>query len=78
MARGWQVKTLEDLARLRKERRAVIGLDPSSVTKPLPAAIVLNMPGSVILSRIYFGLYVYEKPKAKEEPDGTVASETGL
>lgn len=52
-----QVTTLERIAELAKERRAII----SNLGVRMPAAFVIGMPGKRILEFIKSGIYVYEK-----------------
>ena len=59
-----RVETLAQLKELAViQHKAVIC--PTSVVynRPIPAAVIINMQGSIILNLFIQGLYVYEKPK---------------
>lgn len=58
--RGQQIKTLEDLAAARDQKRAVIG-EAYPVSHHLPAVVVMNMPATVVYEFIKVGLYIYKK-----------------
>lgn len=58
MSEREQVTTLERIAQLAKERRALISRNGNT---RLPAAVFMQMSGVTILKFINFGLYVYEK-----------------
>lgn len=62
-----QVTSLARLIELAKERRA-INISISRIVgfrKPMPAAFIVNMQGTMIQRMIDFGMYVYE-PKGKK------------
>jgi hypothetical protein len=56
---GGKVCNLFELQNLAKSRYALIC--PSFMHKPIPAVVVLNMPGTIILRYIEAGLYIYIK-----------------
>lgn len=58
---GKQIKTLEELNTAAKNRQAVISVIFDKFSRPMPAAVLLNMSGNTILCRIRLGVYVYEK-----------------
>ena len=58
-----QIKTLEDLNTAAKNRQSVISVIFDKFSRPMPAAVFLNMSGNTILCRIRMGVYVYEKHK---------------
>ena len=58
--RGRQIATVEDVQALALEHRSVC-MDAEG-QRPMPAAVVVNMPAAVVLSRLARGLYVYERP----------------
>ena len=55
-----QINTLEDLNTAAKNRQSVVF---DTFSRPMPAAVFLNMSGSTILGLINSGVYIYEKPK---------------
>lgn len=64
--KGPRINTVEDLAHVAKQRRSVVrGCDPHS---PMPAAVMLNMQGRVILQVIKGGLFVYERAERRKWP----------
>ena len=63
-----QIKTIEDLAKLSDNRKAVI--IPGTVwDKPKPASVILHLPGMIILNLLKKGIYLYT-PKNKEDKNG--------
>ena len=61
--KGKRVRTLKGLAALVRKRKAVVG-NAVWCRRYIPAAMVINMPGSVILVGIRAGMWEYRK---KEE-----------
>ena len=59
-----QIKTLEDVNTAAKNRQSVV-FGCGSFSRPMPAAVFLNMAGITILCRIHLGVYIYEKPKKR-------------
>ncbi len=73
MARGKQIKTLEELHDAAFLRRAVYvpGCHPWS--KRIPAAFMINQIGGTLYSLFSLGMFIYEKPEAaQKEPPLTV------
>jgi len=66
--RGKPVTSLEELEAARLDHRSVIGEVWNR--RPMPAAVLMNMSGTVILRRLRRGLWIYEKPK-RRDPFGT-------
>lgn len=58
-----QIKTLHQLAKAAENRKAVISGGWYLPMKPMPAAVLINMTGSVILKVLNNGLYIYERNK---------------
>lgn len=59
-----QIKTLDQLDKCAHDRKAVAIKEPYGLcSKPMPAIFLMNMNGSIILSRIRAGLFVYKSPK---------------
>lgn len=55
--------TLQELAEAAKARKAVVCDGQPCYGKPKPAAVVFNMPGSVLI-RALPQLRIYDKPEA--------------
>ena len=61
-----RIRTVERLADAAIQRRAVV--IPGTVwEKPKPAAVILYLPGEVILRLMDRGIYLYTSPKKKED-----------
>lgn len=61
-----KIQTLKQIERLANERRSVIRVFRDGTPfdyRPIPAAIMLGMPGKVICGMIRFGLATYTPPK---------------
>lgn len=62
-----RIRTLGQLWIAAKDKKAVVThsdaalFEPPYFTKPMPAMFMMNMAGSIILSRINAGLFIYEK-----------------
>jgi hypothetical protein len=64
----WRIETLAQLDVARGKRQAVWCPFPSGyggLKKPLPAAVVMNMSGKIILRAIISGLIIYTKQNGK-------------
>jgi len=59
-----QITTLEELNTAAKNRQSVV-FGWGTLSRPMPAAVFLNMAGVTILCRIHLGVYIYEKPKKR-------------
>jgi len=60
-----RIKTIHELDYAANNHKAVI--IPGTVwEKPKPAAVILHLPGKVILNLIDHGIYLYTKPKKEE------------
>ncbi|MCZ7558561.1 MAG: hypothetical protein M5R41_19405 [Bacteroidia bacterium] len=55
-----RVESLHDLEGLRIQRRSVF-TEGGYLSKPKPAAVVINFNGAQILHLLNWGLYVYKK-----------------
>ena len=67
---GRKVVSIYGLHGLAEQKRAVwCPGGRYGPTKPMPAAFVLNMQGTVILGRMKQGLYEYIKPERKRSND---------
>lgn len=63
--KGRQIFTLCELKEVANAKRAVIV--PGTVWhKPKPAAVMMNLIGANLLTLFGYGMYIYEKPKKKE------------
>lgn len=62
-----RIRTLQGLKKARDEHRAVFCPISTGVllTTPLPAAVVMNWTGEIILRMFEKGLYIYHKKGAK-------------
>lgn len=67
---GKQIKTLRQLDAARMAKKSVIGNIGMFRHGPRPAAFVINMTGSVILSMIRRGLYIYNPYVSPWEKEG--------
>lgn len=61
-----KIETLHQLRFVRDEKKAVICPKTICFNKPIPAAFVINMSGTILLSLFKSGMYVYQKPNQKE------------
>ena len=64
------IKCLRDLRIAARNRRSVYCPERPSWTllgTPLPAAVVMNMTGTIILNLIDAGLAIYEKPEKRRK-----------
>ena len=55
---GRRVRTVEALAKLAEQRRAVWY---QNFGRPIPAVVILNMSAGQVLQMIRHGLYLYKK-----------------
>jgi len=60
--KGEQIANLNDLFLLARSRRSVVCKRFAS-GKPMPAAVMMNQQGHVLLRAFYDGMWLYEKPK---------------
>jgi len=60
-----QIKTLEELAQARAEKKSV-HVPSSHCWGVRPAAFVMNQSGDVLLRMFQSGMFIYEKPKKKK------------
>ncbi len=58
---GNKVNTLQQLNRFAGKKKAVICPMLKSFNKPIPAVVILNMQGTLILRLFEIGLFVYKR-----------------
>jgi len=58
---GYPIKVMgiHAIERYAKEKRALVCPGFGAFDKPKPAAVIINLPGAIILRMIDHGLYVY-------------------
>ena len=62
-----RIRSIYELERAMKQKRAVIIPGTAKWQKPKPAAIIINLPLARVLKLLKEGIYLYEKPKKKEK-----------
>lgn len=60
-----KVSTLEDLWKAVEYHKAVVCPDSPCFNKPRPAAVIINLQGTLILRLFQLGMYIYEKKKRR-------------
>jgi len=58
-----KITTLEELHKLRTIKRSVFCPNARCLSKPRPAAFIINLQGHVLLMLFRSGMYLYEKEK---------------
>ena len=64
-----QIKTLDELHKVALSRRAVT--IPGTGFKRTPAAFIMNLQGTVILSLLKSGMFIYKSKKKEEFKNGS-------
>ena len=59
-----RIRTLKALAKAAENRKAVIVPRSGPFNTHIPAAVILNLQGAVILNLLRLGMYIYQ-PKKK-------------
>lgn len=75
VGQGERVVGVWSLTRLAEEKRSVI---TAHRVRPMPAAVVLNMPCMVVLRMIERGLFVYEKAERNPKPNPWRRNQKGV
>ncbi|MDI9430465.1 MAG: hypothetical protein QM570_01950 [Planctomycetota bacterium] len=65
-----RITTLAELSRLVTSKRSVVVPTRIWAAKPIPAAVVINMTGTIIMGMFKAGMYLYEPKRkgAKHDP----------
>jgi len=66
-----RINGLEELQQAALNRRAVVIPHSWVWRKPKPAAVIINLPGSVLIRLFNMGIYLYEKQINKGGSDGS-------
>lgn len=62
-----RIRTLKGLRWAALHRKAVICPDDMSKQKPIPAAWLINLPGTVLVRLLKKGIYVYYKKEKNKK-----------
>jgi len=62
-----QIYSLHELDRAIKKKKAVFCPNSHTFKKSVPAAFIINMPGTIILRLFNMGLFIYEKNKKEKK-----------
>lgn len=60
-----QILNLESLDKVRQRKQSIVVPKSTGWAKPKPAAVMINLPGHVLLDLFRYGMFVYEKEGTK-------------